>query len=833
MNDVKINRDLVRWLVLGLGVIALIVMAVALLATPQNRFNTVSYVALGVAILGLAGFVLLDPQAVIDAVMGRTGQYAITTWLMTLFFVAFVVAAFVLIKRAEIPPWDLTEAQRYRLSDETIELLQNLEEDVHVVGFFTDAQENQRKEAEIWLQRYRQYSNGHLTYEFVDPDRNPGEASRLGMTRVGVLVFEQGDRTAEAPFADERNLTGALVRVLAGEPRKAYFLTGHGEREINDFSGTGFSQARELLSRSNFEVETLNLLEEASVPEDADLVIIAGPTVQYTDPEVEALKEYLDGGGSLLVLSDPGTGGGSLGNGVLSVDYNSDGTRLATAGADGTVKVWDVRTGEETLALQGHGGAVVNVSFRPDGRQIATAGVDGTVRIWDARTGEELQQLEGQTDMVVEIAYSPDGSLLASVGQDQIVNVWDATTYELLDYSPITTPVPLFALAFSPDGSQLAATGARNTPTGGVSGLVFVWDTDTGEELVNQSLHSAVAFDIAFSPDGETVHTVALDGTEGTLDVETGEGNTVNLYPDAGLIAFAIMEDGTRIYALGDNTIHVRPPDATSTSDDIILTGHTNTVQAISLSPDGDHFATGSRDGTTRIWSLSEQETVLTLRGHSATDALLAYLRDEWGIVVNDDLAVDLLTAREFDEVTPVIYSYDATSPITAPLVDAQLRTFLVLARSLTIEEPPAEVVLTPLLFSSGQAGSSWGETDPFGGLQFDEQDIPGPLVLGVSGENPTTGARIVVIGDADFASNDALDRTAYGNSELLMNAVNWLTESENLIDLPGPEVGERVIDNPLSPAGLIVTSIAAICLAPLGAIVAGAAVWISRRQRR
>jgi ABC-type uncharacterized transport system involved in gliding motility auxiliary subunit len=140
---------------------------------------------------------------------------------------------------------------------------------------------------------------------------------------------------------------------------------------------------------------------------------------------------------------------------------------------------------------------------------------------------------------------------------------------------------------------------------------------------------------------------------------------------------------------------------------------------------------------------------------------------------------------------------------------------------------------LTPLLYTSSQQGASWGETDPYGGLALDDQDIPGPLTLGVSGENPDTGARIVVVGDADFASNDSFNQPAYGNGEFLINAANWLTESESLIDLPGPDVGNRSIDKPFSQAGLVIMSIAAVCLAPLLLVVAGGAVWLARRQRR
>lgn len=840
-NELRIDRDLLRWIVLSLGLVGLIVMAVALIATPGHRFNTVSYVALVVGILGLAGFVLLDPYAVIAAITGRTGLYAITSWAISLFFIAVIVGAFLIIRGMAITPLDLTEAGEYQLSQETLDLLARLDGDVHVTGFYTQQYQDYREEAEIWLEQYKKASNGRITYEFVDPDRDPGEALRLGMTRTGVLVFEMGDQTAEATMPDERNLTNALLSVQLGEIRNAYFITGHGERQPDDYTETGFSQAGELLKHANFNAQPLNLLQEGEVPADADLVIIAGPLAQFGAQEVELLSDYLNDGGSLLAMFDPGTGGGALGSGVTGVDYNATGTLIATSGADGTAKLWNARTGEEELTLRGHTSDVLDVSIAPDGDRVATAGRDGTVRIWDAKTGEEIQQLAGQTDLVQRLAYTPDGRFLVSVGQDQVVNVWDASTYEPVGYSPLATTTPLFALAVSPDGAYFAAAGTRNTATGGQQGVVHVWDASTGQEVISQDLHSNFISDLTFTPDGENVISVAEDGTEGVLSLETGEASTVSLYPDQGITAVAVAQDGTKAYALGDASIHLWAPGVTSTADDVILTGHTAWVWTLKMSPDGEHFVSSSRDGTARVWSLDGQSEPLVLAAHAAEDQLITYLSADWGILVNDDIVVDVFTASAFDLVTPVMYgasSYSATSPITQPLRQALTPTFFLVARSIqTLETAAATLVQTPLLFTSGnQPGDSWGETNPSsivsGLVGFDEADNPGPVTLGVSAENMATGGRVVVFGDADFASNNALQNTAFGNGDLLINAVNWLAVGE-VIDLPSPDVGQHIMDRPLSPAGLIVTTIASVCLIPGAVLVAGGVVWFVRRRRR
>ncbi|MEY9863581.1 energy-coupling factor transporter ATP-binding protein EcfA2, partial [Catenulispora sp. GAS73] len=177
--------------------------------------------------------------------------------------------------------------------------------------------------------------------------------------------------------------------------------------------------------------------------------------------------------------------------GLTSAEFSPNGKMLATAGIDGTARLWDAATGKPGPVLQGHTGPVWSVVFSPDGSAVATASDDGTARLWDAATGKPGLILRGHTDRLTLVAFGPKGHSLATASWDGTARLWDAATGKP---GPILQghTGPVVSVVFSPDGRALATASA--------DGTARLWDAATGKPGPILQGHTGPVVSVVFSP---------------------------------------------------------------------------------------------------------------------------------------------------------------------------------------------------------------------------------------------------------------------------------------------------------------------------------------------
>ncbi|OGN98795.1 MAG: hypothetical protein A2Z71_00475, partial [Chloroflexi bacterium RBG_13_50_21] len=297
-------RVVLRWVSFGISIAALLVAAGLWIV--QRQWNLYLQVSLGVFIIGLAVFVAMDPVAIRKALTGRQARYGSNAFILTIAFVGIlVVVNFLAYKYPK--RWDLTEDQSNTLAKETVDVLKILPNNVVAKAFFTSSSSiaSSKESAKSLLDQYVYDGGGKFQYEFIDPNKDPVAAQDAGISSDGSLVLYMGTSKQSVPTISEIDLTGAMVRLMNPDAHVVYFLTGHGEYPINGGSDQSFTQLTTTLESKNYKVTTLNLLAVLQIPQDASVIVIAGPKKPLADSEVSLLDTYVKNGGSVVVMEDP------------------------------------------------------------------------------------------------------------------------------------------------------------------------------------------------------------------------------------------------------------------------------------------------------------------------------------------------------------------------------------------------------------------------------------------------------------------------------------------------------------------------------------------------
>lgn len=200
--------------------------------------------------------------------------------------------------------WDLTKNQIHTLSPDTVKTLEGLSQEVTAYGFYRGGEGGYAALNELFGKYAARSKN--FKYEFVDPLKDPVKAQQFGVREGGPrVVVKQGATESRFQDLNEEALTNAIVKVTHASAKKIYFVTGHGEADADDSGPAGYSEVKKRMENEGLKAEKINLATATTIPQNAQALVIAGPSKPFHPGEADVVRKYLDAGGKAFIMVEP------------------------------------------------------------------------------------------------------------------------------------------------------------------------------------------------------------------------------------------------------------------------------------------------------------------------------------------------------------------------------------------------------------------------------------------------------------------------------------------------------------------------------------------------
>jgi len=307
------------------GLFGLVALLYAILCWFFVSGTVQSIEVIGATVVGAGGIALWLITNRREHPLGRGAFYGAVSAVSAVVLVAALAGVnYIAVKKPK--SWDLTKDKIFTLSDQTIGVLQTLKQPVKVQAFYAGS-EPEYPELDARLRQY-QSKTDKLSVEFVDPFKHPARVKEMNISQSGPrIIVTSGQKEARAKETSEEALTNALIEVTGGSSKKVYFSKGHGEHAVADNTERGLKQFVDNLKSEGYQTDEILFAEHKEMPADAQALVIAGPVGSFTEGEVKLIKDWVEKGGKLVAMLDPG----------------------AQVGLEGTFESWGIQVGKDEV----------------------------------------------------------------------------------------------------------------------------------------------------------------------------------------------------------------------------------------------------------------------------------------------------------------------------------------------------------------------------------------------------------------------------------------------------------------------------------------------------